>query len=138
MSLKTPLLIAASVAALAAPAIASAQSWWGWGGGDYGRSDSYRSDDYGFSGYPQFRDEKAHVRAEIRQGLEEGWLDQGDAGRLYGQLRWVQQREAREFRAHGWSLPPWDQQAIRSSLDQIDRQVDRARDQSSDQWSGGY
>jgi hypothetical protein len=136
MSVKTSVLIAASLAALAAPAIASAQSWGGWGAADYNRSDYSRGYGYGFSGYPQFRDEKAHIRAEIRQGLDEGWLDQGDAGRLYSQLRWVQQREAREFREHGWSLPSWDQQAIRSNLDQIDHQVDQARDQDGDRWSG--
>jgi hypothetical protein len=137
MSLKTPLLIVASLAALAAPVIASAQSWWGWDVADYNRSDFSRGYGYGFAGYPQFRDEKAHIRAEIRQGLDEGWLDQGEASRLFSQLRGVQQRETREFREHGWSLPSWDQRAIRSNLDQVDRQVDQARDQEGDRW-GGY
>jgi opacity protein-like surface antigen len=121
--LKT-LLVAASSATLALPIAASAQSWGGdYSGGQWGYG--YRQ---AFAGYPQFRDEKAHIRAEIREGLNDGWLDRDQAGDLYRQLQWVQRREAREFGAHGWSLPPWDQQQIRSSLDQIDKQVDQARD----------
>jgi hypothetical protein len=122
--LKT-LLVAAGLAALALPAAASAQAW---GGGDYGRPGYGGGYGYGFAGYPQFRDEKAHIRAEIREGLNEGWLDRGQAGDFGRRLQWVQRREAREFQEHGWSLPDWDQQRIRASLDQIDRAIDEARD----------
>ena len=124
--LKT-LLITAGLAAMALPAAASAQAW---GDGDYGRPGWDRG--YGFAGYPQFRDEKAHIRAEIREGLYEGWLDRGQARDFNNRLQWTQRREAREFQEHGWSLPDWDQQSIRASLDQIDRAIDQARDQDND------
>ena len=139
MSIRIPLLAAAGFAALALPLAASAQTW-GWGGGDYSRGyGNYGG--YGFSGYPQFRDEKQHIRAEISQGLREGWLDRGEAGDFFRQLRGVQFREAREFREHGWQLPSWDAQSIRASLDQIDRAVDQTRDQGGDDGygrDGGY
>ena len=122
------LLAAASLAAMALPLTAAAQPW---GGGDY-----YRQGGYGyhqsFSGYPQFRREKAHIRSELQEGLNEGWLDQDQANDFYRQLQWVQRREAREFGAHGWSLPSWDQQQIQASLDQIDRSVDEARNSGDD------
>ena len=124
------LLAAASLAAVALPFAASAQPW---GGGDYNRA----AWDYGhyraFAGYPQFRDEKAHIRAEIREGVEEGWLDDDQAADLYRRIQWVQRREMREFAEHGWSLPDWDQQQIKASLDQIDRSVDLARDGGGDE-----
>ncbi|MBS0411379.1 MAG: hypothetical protein JSR86_15790 [Proteobacteria bacterium] len=121
------MLVAAGLAALAVPASASAQAW---GGGDYGRpSWGYG---YGFAGYPQFRDEKAHIRAEIREGLNEGWLDRGQARDFGNRLQWIQRREAREFQEHGWRLPDWDQQSLQSSLDQIDRAIDQARDGDDD------
>src|SRR5579864_8163986 len=136
MSIKISLLAAASLAALALPLAASAQSWnqgyWNQGysnpgyggGGDYNRG---WGGGYGFSGYPQFQGEKQHIRAEIREGLSEGWLDRDEAGDFYRQLRFVQVREAREFREHGWSLPSWDAQSIRASLDQLDRAIDQRR-----------
>ena len=117
------LLVAAGLASLVLPATASAQAW---GGGDYGRPSW--GEGYGFTGYPQFRDEKAHIRAEIREGLNEGWLDRDEARDFGRQLQWVQRREAREFQEHGWSLPAWDQQSLRARLDQIDRAIDQARD----------
>lgn len=121
--LKT-LLAAASLAVAAVPLAASAQVWGadyyrGWGWGDYHQR---------FDGYPQFRDEKAHIRAEIRQGQNDGWLDDDQARDLYHRLQNVQRREASEFGEHGWFLPPWDSQQIRASLDQLDRAVDHARD----------
>jgi hypothetical protein len=88
-------------------------------GGDYHRD---------FHGYPQFRDETAHIRAEIDEGLHEGWLDNHQAAYFHHELQRVEYREAREFGDHGWALPPWDQQQIRASLDRIDRGVDRVRD----------
>jgi hypothetical protein len=90
----------------------------------------YYGSDYrhGFHGYPQFRDEKAHIRAEIDEGLHEGWLDDRQATYFHHELQRVEYREAREFGDHGWELPPWDQQQIRATLDRIDRGVDRARD----------
>ena len=133
MSIRIPLLAAAGLAALALPLAASAQTW-GWGGGDYYRGHG----GYSFSGYPQFQGEKQHIRAELSEGLREGWLDRGEAGDFYRQLRTVQFREAREFREHGWSLPSWDAQSIRASLDQIDRAVDQARDQGADGYGEGY
>ena len=142
MSIKISLLAAASLAALALPLAASAQSWnqgyWNQGytaGGDYRPN---WGDGHGFSGYPQFQGEKQHIRAEIREGLSEGWLDRDEAGDFYRQLRFVQVREAREFREHGWSLPSWDAQSIRASLDQLDRAIDQRRDQGGDEGGYGY
>jgi hypothetical protein len=82
----------------------------------------------GFHGYPQFRDEEAHIRAEIEDGRHEGWLGDDQARYFHHQLEWIDSREMREFNEHGWDLPPWDQQQIRASLDRIDRSVDQARD----------
>ena len=126
--MKRTLLAAISIAAVALPFAASAQPW---GGGDFQRQSGYGYRQT-FSGYPQFRGEKAHIRAEIRQGLDEGWLDRDQASDMYRQLQWVQRRETSEFRAHGWSLPRWDQQQIQSSLDRIDQSIDEARDSGGD------
>ena len=140
MTLKTRLVIAACLAAVCAPAAASAQTWggnsWGgnsWGGnsrgGDYGARMTY-GDRYAFRGYPEFRDEEMHIRAEIRQGLQEGWLDWDQAREFTQQLRRIQWDEAREFRAHRWNLPEADSADIRSSLHQLDSVIDEARDGS--------
>jgi hypothetical protein len=98
---------------------------------------SYDRGDYHhrFYGYPQFRDEKAHIRAEIDQGVHQGWLGDDQATYFYRQLQRVEYRETREFGDHGWSLPPWDAQQIRASLDRIDHGVDRARDYAHSRWS---
>ena len=125
MTTKARLALAAGIAALAIPALAAAQSW----GGDYQEGRGYDGR-YAFRGYPEFRDEKAHVRAEIREGVEEGWLDNDDARQLYGQLWQVQRREFREFREHGWDLPGWDRRGIRERLNELDRSIDEARDRS--------
>jgi len=123
-------LAAVTLTATALPA--AAQSWGGYGSyggyGDYSRS-RYS---YGFQDYPEFRGEIAHVRSEIRQGLNEGWLDDGQARQLSWRLRQVQSREASEFRYHGWNLPDDDRAQIRASLDQLDHWVDQARDNSGD------
>jgi len=115
-------LMALATAAAAQPA--SAQSW----GGDYGPrwSDGGR---YGFRGYPEFRGEKSHIRSEIRQGLDAGWLDDDQAGAFYQQLRRIQQEETSEYREHGWNLPDRDRGEIRSSLHELDRAIDEARDE---------
>jgi hypothetical protein len=121
-------LAAASLTAVALPA--AAQTWSGGGYSDYWQGGRYS---YGFQDYPEFRGEIAHVRGEIRQGLNEGWLDGGQARQLSWRLRQVQSREAREFRYHGWSLPNDDRAAIRADLDQLDHWADQARDAG-----GGY
>jgi len=125
MQFKAKLLIILGATLVATPLAASAQGW----GGDYGGDWRYRPS---FGGYPEFQGEKAHIRDEIRQGLREGWLDRDQAGDMFRRLQWVQRREAREFGEHGWNLPYWDRQQIRSSLDQIDRSVDQARDRGGD------
>jgi len=131
MQNKTKVLIALGAMLVATPLAASAQGWGGYGGGDYNGGD-WRWRHNGFGGYPQFQGEKAHIRSEIRQGMREGWLDRDEGGDLLRRLQWVQQREAREFGEHGWDLPSWDRQQIQSSLDQIDRAVDQARDRGGD------
>ena len=124
--MKTTLMIglaAAAVCGLAMPAAAQT-----WGGGDY--NSGWGSQRYQFTDYPQFRGEIAHIRGEIRQGVEQGWLGDDEAQRLNAGLRRIQWREMREFGYHGWNLPYDDQASIRASLDNLDRQVDQARDVS--------
>ena len=118
-------LAAVTVAAAALPAAAQT---WGASNGDYWRG-RYS---YGFQDYPEFRGEIAHIRAEIRQGVNEGWLDGGQARQMSWRLRQVQSREAREFSFHGWNLPDDDRAQIRASLDQLDHWVDQARDAGGD------
>jgi hypothetical protein len=125
MTFRNKLLAALAVGLLASPVAAAAQSWGGYGGdyrGDYG----YRQD---FRGYPEFQGLKSHIRQEIREGLSEGWLDRGQGRDMYRRLDWVQRREQREFREHGWRLPEGDRDQIRSMLNQIDRSIDEARDE---------
>ncbi|MGA0603112.1 hypothetical protein ACO2Q3_20560 [Caulobacter sp. KR2-114] len=129
MTFKAKLLTVLGAALVATPLAASAQGW-----GDYGGDWRDRPS---FAGYPQFQNEKAHIRGEIREGLREGWLDRDQAGDLLRRLQWVQRREAREFGEHGWNLPYWDRQQIQTSLDQIDRAVDQARDRG-DADDGGW
>ena len=114
---------AAAVCAVAAPA--SAQSW----GGDYGGrwGDEQR---YAFRDYPEFRGEIVHLQSEVREGVEEGWLDDDQARAMGWRLRRIQQREAGEFREHGWNLPDGDRDEIRRRLDDLDRQIDQLRDES--------
>jgi len=123
-------LAAATLTATALPA--AAQGYYG-GYGDYWRG-RYN---YGFQDYPEFRGEIAHIRGEIRQGINEGWLDDGQARQVGWRLRQVQYREAQEFRYHGWSLPDDDRAQIRSDLDQLDRWVDQLRDAGGEEgWNG--
>ncbi len=117
-------LAAAAVCGIALPA--AAQSW----GGDYSAGWGYAG--RGSFDYPEFRGEVAHIRGEIRDGLEQGWLGDDEARRLSFGLRRIQWREMREFGVHGWDLPVYDQASIRASLDALDRQVDAARDTSFD------
>lgn len=112
----------------AATLIGSAASAQGWSG-DYGSRWGDQSR-YSFRDYPEFRGEISHVRQEIREGVNEGWLDDDQARNLGWRLRQVQRREAQEFRAHGRTLPDDDRADIRSQLNEIDRAVDEARDNS--------
>ena len=107
--------IAAILTSLCLTACETPQGWWGGG------------DDHSFSGYPQFADQRTHIRREIHDGLKQGWLDREQANDFYRALRLEQQREGLEFREHGWSLPTWDQEEIRASLDVIDQAVSQAR-----------
>ena len=122
-------LAAATLTATALPA--AAQNWYG-GYGSYGGDYQRSRYGYGFQDYPEFRGEIAHIRGEIRQGINEGWLDDGQSRQLSWRLRQVQSREQREFRYHGWNLPDDDRAQIRSQLDQLDHWVDQIRDQSGD------
>lgn len=125
-------LAAVSLTAAALPA--AAQTW----GGD--RYSDYQQGrySYGFQDYPEFRGEIAHIRSELRQGVNEGWLDDGQARQLSWRLRQVQARETREFRYHGWNLPNDDRAQIRASLDQLDHWVDQARDAGGDYGQDRY
>jgi hypothetical protein len=125
MLMRKTLLAGLAVGALAMPLLAAAQSW---GGGDYNRGSGYGYRN-AFRGYPQFQGAKAHIRAEIRQGVSEGWLDSEQAQDMYRSLQQEQWQETREFRAHGWNLPSDDQEQLRDALDEIDQSIDQARDE---------
>ena len=157
MTLSKIVLLAAGAAALALPAAATAQQYYGQpeyrqqqpeyrqpeyrqpeyrqpqyqGQRSYGQGDG----DYGarrgrFAGYPQFRGIEAHIRSEIAQAVREDMIERQDARELMGQLRDIQMQEAREFRVHGWDLPADDQQRIGEQLGALDRQVDQIRNES--------
>ena len=125
MKPRDTLLIAVAAAALLSPVAAAAQSW-SWHGGDYSGGYGYRQ---AFRGYPEFQGLKSHIRQEVREGLNDGWLDEDQARDVHRRLDWVPRREQREFGEHGWQLPPGDREQIRSSLDQIDRSIDESRDE---------
>ena len=149
MTIRKSIMAAAAVAALGLPALATAQTW-GNDGGYNGYGDSYGGYDHGhgygyggqgdysrgggwwrhrrFSGYPEFRDEERHIRSEISQLMNDQSIDRDQASELFGELRRVQSREAQEFSFHGWNLPENDRASIRAELDQLDQQVDQARD----------
>lgn len=114
MPLKSARWVAAILAALSLAACETPYGGWGVG------------DDRSFSGYPQFADQRSHIRHEIRDGLRHGRLDREQADDFYRALKLEQQREELAFREHGWSLPAWDQAAIRASLDVIDQAVAEA------------
>ena len=139
MSPKTIMLMAASAAALIAPAAASAQPYYGQYGqgsngygqptygqphGDYNRG---RRDRQGV--YPQFRGIEQHIRSEIYDGVREDLLQRDDAQDLLAQLRDIQAQELREYRVHGWNLPYEDQTRIQQRLNELDRLVDQTRDE---------
>lgn len=135
MKLRDTILIAVTTAALAAPLAVSAQSWGWYGGGGRGDYSGYRGGyQQTFRGYPEFQGLKSHIRQEIRDGLQDGWLDQDQAQDLYRRLDWVQRSEQREFREHGWQLPYNDRAQIRSSLNNLDRAIDQARDEDGDDY----
>lgn len=129
MLLRNALLAGLAAGALAAPIAASAQSW---GGGDYSRGWNYGYRQ-SFRGYPQFQGIKSHIRQEIRQGLDEGWLDEDQVQDLTQRLQSEQWQESREYRFHGWNLPYDDQARLRDQLNELDRTVDQARDEGSGQ-----
>lgn len=122
--MKRVILGLSAIVLLGAAVPASAQSW----GGDYGGRWNEHGR-YAFGGYPEFRGEKRHIRSEIRQGREDGWLDEDQVQDFAQELRQVEQRESREFRVHGWNLPDDDREAIRSRLDELDQSIDQARDE---------
>jgi hypothetical protein len=69
------------------------------------------------TGYSEFRNVEDHIRREIDDGVRDDLLEQADASDFRDQLRRIQAREAR------------DKAEIRAQLDQLDRQVDRTRNE---------
>lgn len=132
--------VALTAAALTIPAAASAQQYYGsvsprpyyaqYYGQPRGDYDSrWRGR---FSGYPQFRGIEDHIRREIQEGVRDDLIEREDARDLFAQLRDIQQQEAREFRAHGWNLPPDDEYRLRAQLQQLDAEVDEIRAEPGD------
>jgi hypothetical protein len=144
MTPRTMILLAASAAALAAPAAVSAQQYggpydnrpyydqqgrYGQPRGDYGQprgdwaGNRYRS----FRGYPEFRPLEMHIRQEIQQGQVDDTLDPDGANDLLAQLQQIRYHEMQEYRAHGWDLPYDDRATIRDELQRLDQEVDQTR-----------
>ena len=113
-----------AVALLAAAAPASAQQW---DGDDHGARWNHH-DRHDFAGYPEFAEAKDHIRSEVREGLDDGWLDEDLAQDAIGELQQIQFREGQEYRAYGWRLPEYDRDQFRASLDELDRSIGQARD----------
>ena len=129
---------AVGAAVLVIPAAVSAQQYYG-----SGQVKPYYAQYYGqprgdydsrwrgrFSGYPEFRGVEQHIRQEIQSGVREDLIAPDDARDLMGQLRTIQNQEAREYRVHGWNLPDDDRYRLRSQLQQLDQLVDQIRDES--------
>lgn len=137
MTPKAMMMLALGAAALAIPAAASAQPYYGQPysqydrgyGQPYGRGDFYQQRRGDSGVYPEFRGIETHIRQEIVEGVREDLIERDDARDLMGQLRDIQSREMREFRVHGWNLPDDDRYSIRSALDRLDRLVDQIRDE---------
>jgi hypothetical protein len=97
----------------------------------------YRGPDYetstaapvGFDGYPEFRGQEARIRAAIADGVRDDDIDRADAADLYAQLNGIRAQESRTYRLHGWNLSYGDRASLRSQLDQLDREVDRIRNE---------
>lgn len=130
-------LVALTAATLTIPGAAAAQQFFG---PDSGRP--YYAQYYGqprgdydgrwrgrFNGYPEFRGIEDHIRREIQEGVRDDLIEREDARDLFAQLRDIQQQEAREFRVHGWNLPPDDRYRLRSQLQQLDAEVDEIRNE---------
>lgn len=135
------IIMAASAAALALPAAASAQQYYGqspegrqYSQQPYGQQYQQPRGDWnqgrrGFSGYPEYRGIEAHIRQEIAEAVRDDMIERGDARDLMNQLRQIQAQEAREFRVHRWNLPDDDRMRIRSQLTQLDQVVDQTRNE---------
>ncbi|HVN01560.1 MAG TPA: hypothetical protein VMT68_15235 [Caulobacteraceae bacterium] len=89
--------------------------------------------------YPEFRGPTAHIRSEIREGLNEGWLDDDQARDFGGELGRIQSREVSTYRAHGWRLPDGDRDEIHERIDRLAQAIDQARSEGDDRgWNGDH
>jgi hypothetical protein len=83
-------------------------------------------DDY-WLGYPELADRENHIRGELKGGVRDGTIRPDTARDLMRQLGDIQVQEAAESRRHGPDLPYDERQRLQAQLDNLDRQVDRAR-----------
>lgn len=81
------------------------------------RTDRYGSAPSYDSGFAEFRGVEDHIRREIDDGVRDDLLDRRDAADFHDQLRRIQALEARQ------------KAEIRAQLDQLDRDVDRTRNE---------
>lgn len=142
MTIKRNLIVAAGLAALLLPMAASADSWGGYGGQWMSQDNAWRDRDDGdrqagdyyddgrawFHGFPEFAGIRSHLKQEIREGLEDGWLSQERAQRMVARYRDIERDEYREFREHGWNLPDRERAEFRDRLSALDHRLDMARD----------
>lgn len=159
MSPKGNILIALAVAALAAPAVASAQQAYGqpqesqsYGQpqADYGPPEmgpqGYGQDQGDQNGqrmqgkqnhgrraqtsvYPQFRSLERHIRRTVREERKSNTIAKRDAHRLMAQLKQIQAEEVSLYNQHGMNLPSDTQSRIQGELTQLAQAVDRSRAQ---------
>ncbi len=135
MNTTKTLILAAAAFTLALPAAAWAQPYYGQPRASQPYYGPHHGDAYGrrratFRGYPEFRQVEAHIRGEINQGVADDLLAPEDAADFRQQLRDIQLRELRTYRAYGWNLPENDRAMLRNQLDQLDRLVDQTRDEA--------
>lgn len=121
MTIRTILAAAASVAALASPAVVHAQS-----AADLNDARQYAALE-GFQGYPAFRDDEARIRQQIRDGRADGSLTAEQASDFRAELSRIQDDEALNFRDNGWTLPDYVRSGLRDNLDDLASAIDDAR-----------
>jgi hypothetical protein len=152
-------LISLAVAALAVPAIASAQQAYGHpqsygqpqpgydqqdsGPQGYGPDQGQQAGDQAQQGaqrrahkpqpsvYPQFRSLEKHIRRTVHQERKANTIARQDAHRLMAQLKQIQAEEMSVYNAHGMNLPSDAQARIQGELTQLAQAVDQGRSQQA-------
>ena len=141
MKLKLALAGALGALALASPALADPPR-----GDDYGRGYSYGYNqhadfdrDYG-QGYrgdaTMLRDREQRLGFQIREGMNEGWLNRFEAGSAWNELRAIRFQTEREIGVHGLSLPDDDRRRILFRIERLSHFLSD-QERGGDNWGRG-